>query len=54
MLQLIINFIMAHSSIVGTLGVAILDLIFAINPSAESNGILHWLFVQLGVLKGSS
>lgn len=30
------------------LSVAIMDFIFAINSSAKSNGILHWLYLLAG------
>lgn len=33
-------------------GVAVLDLIFALNEKAASNGILHYLYLQLKSLKG--
>jgi len=34
-------------------GVAVLDFIFAINEKAKSNGMLHWVYLQLKSLKGS-
>lgn len=33
-------------------GVAVLDLIFALNDKAKSSGMLHWLYLQLKSLKG--
>lgn len=30
------------------LAIALLDFIFAVNPSAKSNGILHWIYLALG------
>jgi hypothetical protein len=30
------------------LGIAILDFIFAVNPSARANGFLHWVYLALG------
>lgn len=42
-----IQFVLAHQVVFAALGVAVLDLVFAINPKAESNGVLHWVFVAL-------
>ena len=28
-----------------TLGVAVLDLVFALNPNSKANGVLHWLYL---------
>ena len=36
------------SLVVAPLLVAVLDLVFALNPSWASNGLLHWVFLQLG------
>lgn len=33
-------------------GVAVLDLVFALNEKANSNGLLHWVYLQLKSLKG--
>lgn len=33
-----------HRGVIGMLIVGVLDLLFALNPNAESNGILHWIF----------
>lgn len=35
-------------SVIVPLAVAVIDLLFAINPSLQSNGLLHWVFLQLG------
>lgn len=32
-------------------GVAVLDLIFALNDKAKANGALHWIYLQLKSLK---
>lgn len=47
MFQNIINFVVAHEVVLAGVGVAVLDLVFALNPSSQSNGILHWVFVFL-------
>ena len=41
-----IDWLIAHQAIVGGAVVGVLDLAFAINPKLESNGVLHWVFVQ--------
>lgn len=46
-------FIQAHEVILAAAGVAVIDLIFAINPALQSNGILHWIFTELGTLAGN-
>ena len=43
----IITFIQAHEVAMAMFGVAVLDFLFAINPMAESNGILHWIYTAL-------
>ncbi len=45
-----VAFIMAHEAVFAGLGVAVLDLAFALIPSIQSNGILHWVY---GVLVGA-
>ena len=47
-MQNVIVFIQAHQAVLAAVGVSVLDLIFALNPNAASNGILHWIFLQLG------
>lgn len=42
------SFVVAHSGVFSALGVAILDLVFALSPSASGNGILHQLYLWLG------
>ncbi len=42
-----INWIIAHQAVSAGLGVGILDLIFALVPSWESNGIAHWAYNAL-------
>ena len=41
----VIQFVTGHEVIVATLIVAILDFVIALNPKAESNGLLHGLYV---------
>ena len=46
----IFAFVSAHSAVLAGLGVAILDLLFALNPSLAGNGILHQILVSLGAI----
>lgn len=43
----VVTFIVAHEAVLAGLGVAILDLIFALNSNLAANGILHQVFVWL-------
>lgn len=43
----VINFVLAHQAIFAALGVAIMDLIFAVSPSVQSNGLLHLIYMEL-------
>lgn len=42
-----VQWVVAHQGLVAGLGVAVLDLIFALVPSVQSNGILHWAYGML-------
>lgn len=53
MISDVVTFVVAHQTVFGMLGVGILDLIFALVPSTEGNGILHWIFVQAQALASS-
>lgn len=49
------TYLSAHPELVAlaaAAGVGILDLVFALNEKAKSNGILHWVYLQLKSLKG--
>ncbi len=46
----IIAFVVAHEAVLAGLLVAVLDLVFALSPSLEANGILHALFLWVGGL----
>lgn len=48
----LVGFITAYKAVISGVVVAILDLIFAINPNAASNGLLHWVLVQAKVVSG--
>lgn len=50
----IIAFIQAHLVIVVGLIVAIMDFVFALIPSIESNGIVHMIYLWLKKMLGSS
>ncbi len=43
----VISWILAHQGLVAGVLVSILDLVFALVPSWESNGLLHWFFLQI-------
>lgn len=46
--------ILSHGVVLAGLGVAVLDLVFALNPSLEANGILHQIYLWLLSLKPKS
>lgn len=48
----IIAFLVAHQTAFAAVAVAILDLLFALKPDWESNGILHWILVQAKAIMG--
>lgn len=51
-MQNIISWVTTHQAMVGGSVVAILDLVFALIPGIQSNGILHFIFVQAQKLAG--
>lgn len=53
-MQAVINFLLGHQAVLAGAIVAILDLVFALVPSAASNGILHWVYLQVAKLAGKS
>ena len=46
-MSVVIAFVLAHQAVLAALGVAVLDLIFALAPSVKSNGILQWILLSL-------
>lgn len=48
MLQSVLSFVSSHAVVMSAAGVAVLDLIFAVNPAAASNGVLHYIYLKLG------
>lgn len=48
MIATIIAFITSHLAVFSAFGIALLDLLFALIPSWTSNGVLHWIYIQLG------
>lgn len=48
----LVTWIMAHSALVAGAVVGLLDLLFALIPSWEANGVLHWLYLQAKGLVG--
>jgi hypothetical protein len=43
----IVAFLVAHEAVLASLGVAVLDLLFALNPSLEANGVLHQVYLWI-------
>lgn len=46
-LKAAVEFVLAHQAVFVGLAVALLDFVFAIVPSVASNGLVHWLYLQL-------
>lgn len=46
-MQNIILFIQAHLAVFAALAVAVLDLVFALIPGIESNGIVHMIYLWI-------
>lgn len=46
----IVQWVLEHQALVASLVVAVLDFGFALKPDWESNGVVHWLYVQLKAL----
>lgn len=46
----IVQWVLEHSGLVAGLVVALLDFGFAVKPDWQSNGVLHWVYVQLKAL----
>lgn len=44
----ILTWISAHQVLVNGAIITILDLLFALNPSTEANGVLHWIYLKCG------
>lgn len=44
----VISFIKDHMVIIAPAMIGVIDLIFAISPGLKSNGVLHFLYLQLG------
>jgi hypothetical protein len=53
-MQQVIQWVVGHQAIVGSLVVGILDFIFAIIPSIDSNGVLHFIYLQAKKLVGQA
>lgn len=51
-MQALLTWVTSHQSVIGGSVVAVLDLVFALIPSIQSNGILHFIFVQAQKLSG--
>lgn len=48
----VLSFFLAHQAVFSAFGIALLDLAFALNNSWQSNGVLHWIYMQLQALSG--
>lgn len=46
-MQSVIDFVTAHLGLFGAVAVAVLDLVFALNPATATSGVLHWIYVKL-------
>lgn len=44
----IIAFIQAHTAIFTGFGIAVLDLLFALIPGLQANGVLHQIYLWFG------
>ncbi len=44
-LQVVVGWISAHQMALGGLIAAIIDFVWTINPKAQSNGPLHWIYL---------
>lgn len=53
-METIITWFMAHQVVMGAAVIGALDFVFAIVPSWESNGILHFIYVQAKKLVGGA
>lgn len=53
-MQAVIDWIVAHQAVVSGSVVGVLDLVFALNSSASSNGVLHWIYLQAQKLSGKT
>jgi hypothetical protein len=43
-MQSVIQFLVSHQVLEGAVVVGVLDFLFAMNKSWESNGVLHWIY----------
>lgn len=46
-MQAVISWVIAHQFLVAGFVASLLDLVFALSPSWESNGVLHWIYLQV-------
>lgn len=53
-MQALIDWIVAHQAVVSGAVVGILDLVFALVPSWASQGLLHFVYLQLAKLAGKA
>lgn len=48
----LVAWVSAHAAVLAGVGVAVLDLAFALSPKVDSNGLLHAIYLQLKKLTG--
>jgi hypothetical protein len=46
-MQVVIDWILAHQVVLAGALVGLLDLLLAINPKLDANGIFHWVYLKL-------
>lgn len=46
-MQAIISFVMSHELVVASAVIGVIDLIMALVPKLESNGVLHFIYLSL-------
>jgi len=44
----VVNWVMSHEAVLASVAVAVLDLVFALNPNTNAaDGVLHWIYLKL-------
>lgn len=46
-MSVIIDWVMSHQIVIVSAVIAVADLVFALVPSWQSNGLLHWVYMML-------
>lgn len=50
----VITWLLGHQSILAAGAVGVMDLVFALLPNVQSNGVLHWVYLSLKSMAGGS